>query len=126
MGRYYNGDINGKFGFGCQSSDDGEYFGAVEDGEPNILHYYIPADEFPNAIDKLSALISDFNINAQPKEKLTLGTDEDKFWDIMRDNAHWTSLKGNNLKMYRMNMGYEIYRHAKESPNDWIYFDAEL
>tara|TARA_R110000803_G_scaffold11686_6_gene34736 strand:- start:6229 stop:6624 length:396 start_codon:yes stop_codon:yes gene_type:complete len=31
MGRYYSGDIEGKFWFGLQSSNDGEYFGAVED-----------------------------------------------------------------------------------------------
>ena len=30
MGRYYNGDISGKFGFASQSSSDGEYFGAVQ------------------------------------------------------------------------------------------------
>jgi hypothetical protein len=31
MGRYYQGDIEGKFWFGCQSSDDGEFFGAKEE-----------------------------------------------------------------------------------------------
>ena len=28
MGRYYDGDIEGKFWFGIQSSADGEFFGA--------------------------------------------------------------------------------------------------
>jgi hypothetical protein len=28
MGRYYDGDIEGKFWFGVQSSDDAEFFGA--------------------------------------------------------------------------------------------------
>lgn len=32
MGRYYNGDITGKFWFGCQSSNPMEQFGAVELG----------------------------------------------------------------------------------------------
>ena len=27
MGRYYNGDIEGKFWFGVQSSDDADFFG---------------------------------------------------------------------------------------------------
>jgi len=31
MGRYYNGDIEGKFWFGIQSSADGEFFGAKPD-----------------------------------------------------------------------------------------------
>jgi hypothetical protein len=30
MGRYYSGDIEGKFWFGVQSSDDANYFGGVE------------------------------------------------------------------------------------------------
>ena len=39
MGRYYSGDIEGKFWFGIQSSDDGEFFGM----EPNtsFIDYYI-------------------------------------------------------------------------------------
>ena len=32
MGRYYKGDIEGKFMFGVQGSDAGERFGAVENG----------------------------------------------------------------------------------------------
>ena len=31
MGRYYDGDIEGKFWFGIQSSADGEFFGARPD-----------------------------------------------------------------------------------------------
>lgn len=40
MGRYYSGDIEGKFWFGVQSSDDGEFFGAVG-SEPNYIDYYV-------------------------------------------------------------------------------------
>jgi hypothetical protein len=35
MGRYYDGDIEGKFWFAVQSSDDGEYFGALDITEEN-------------------------------------------------------------------------------------------
>ena len=35
MGRHYDGDINGKFWFAVQSSDDGEYFGALDITEEN-------------------------------------------------------------------------------------------
>lgn len=31
MGRYYSGDIEGKFWFGVQSSEDGTFFGGVHD-----------------------------------------------------------------------------------------------
>lgn len=39
MGRYYSGDINGKFWFGVQSSDDASFFGG-EEIEPNYLEYH--------------------------------------------------------------------------------------
>lgn len=39
MGRYYHGDIEGKFWFAVQSSCDGEYFG-MEEQEPSHLPYY--------------------------------------------------------------------------------------
>ena len=35
MGRHYDGDISGKFWFAVQSSDDGEYFGALDITEEN-------------------------------------------------------------------------------------------
>ena len=38
MGRYYDGDIEGKFWFGVQSSDDAEFFGAKE-REPMFVKY---------------------------------------------------------------------------------------
>lgn len=46
MGRYYWGDIDGKFGFGCQSSNDADHFGYTghpEDNENNwrCIHCYI-------------------------------------------------------------------------------------
>ena len=38
MGRYYDGDIEGKFWFGVQSSDDAEFFGAKA-REPMYVEY---------------------------------------------------------------------------------------
>jgi hypothetical protein len=42
MGRYYHGDIEGKFWFGVQSSNDAEYFGV--EGLTTYLHYYFDED----------------------------------------------------------------------------------
>ena len=39
MGRYYNGDIEGKFWFGVQSSSDADFFGS-EGFATNYLEYY--------------------------------------------------------------------------------------
>jgi len=39
MGRYYHGDIEGKFWFAVQSSCDGEFFG-MEEQDPSFIPYY--------------------------------------------------------------------------------------
>ena len=43
MGRYYNGDIEGKFWFGVQSSADADFFG--KEGSPNYLSYYYDEED---------------------------------------------------------------------------------
>ena len=45
MGRYYTGDIEGKFWFGVQDSTDADYFGVQ--GEPRFYHYYFDTDDLP-------------------------------------------------------------------------------
>ena len=52
MGRYYNGDIEGKFWFAVQSSDDADFFGS-EGCEPNYLDYYFDEDHLPDIKDGL-------------------------------------------------------------------------
>ena len=43
MGRYYSGDINGKFWFAVQSSNAADRFG-VKGQEPSTIHYYFDED----------------------------------------------------------------------------------
>lgn len=47
MGRYYSGDIEGKFWFGVQGSDDADFFG-VQGYMPNYLEYEFEKDDLPN------------------------------------------------------------------------------
>ena len=44
MGRYYNGDIEGKFWFALQSSNCADRFG-VDGFQPEVLHYYYSEDD---------------------------------------------------------------------------------
>ena len=62
MGRYYDGDIEGKFWFAVQSSDDGEFFGAkditelnqvTEDGDDDYHSGYIDYCIDNNNIDSV-------------------------------------------------------------------------
>lgn len=46
MGRYYSGDIEGKFWFGLQASDSADRFG-VSGVQPNILEYYYDESDLP-------------------------------------------------------------------------------
>jgi len=44
MGRYYSGDIEGKFWFAVQSSDDASFFGGSED---EVYHQDENGDDYP-------------------------------------------------------------------------------
>ena len=52
MGRYYTGDIEGKFWFGIQSSDDANFFGS--EGYCNYLDYYFDEDQLPKVTDGIN------------------------------------------------------------------------
>ena len=69
MGRYYNGDIEGKFWFGVQTSDDACFFGAEE---TTINTYYIERDDLPEVSKRLE----------ECKKKLGIYKDKlDKFFN---------------------------------------------
>jgi hypothetical protein len=55
MGRYYNGDIEGKFWFAVQSSDAANRFGVI--GEtPNYLDYYFPQESLETVQNELKRI----------------------------------------------------------------------
>ena len=47
MGRYYSGDIEGKFWFTIQDSNDADFFGVIGE-EPNYLTYYFDKSNLPD------------------------------------------------------------------------------
>ena len=47
MGRYYSGDIEGKFAFAIQSSDDADNFGVTGE-QPEELYYCFDEDNLPD------------------------------------------------------------------------------
>ena len=57
MGRYYNGDIKGKFWFGVQSSDDADFFGQ-QGQEPNHINYYFDEDDLSDVNKGIDKCIS--------------------------------------------------------------------
>lgn len=76
MGRYYSGDIDGKFWFGLQSSDAADRFG-VEGEPPAELQYFFTEDDLEGVEQEL------LNIENSLGEKKQI---IDKFFE---DNNGW-------------------------------------
>jgi hypothetical protein len=100
MGRYYSGDIQGKFWFGAQSSIAANRFG-VQHQEPSVVNYYFEQDnledveqELKNIEESLGGklkLLDDFmnddaRIGYTDNEILDLGISKEEFSEY----ADWT------------------------------------
>lgn len=55
MGRYYSGDIEGKFWFGLQASDAPSRFGGVEQ-EPAYITYYFKEENLEEIEQEIKAI----------------------------------------------------------------------
>ena len=53
MGRFYSGDIEGKFWFGIQSSTSADRFG-VEHSQPNYVNYYFDKIDLEGVQEELA------------------------------------------------------------------------
>ncbi len=114
MGRYYDGDISGKFMFAVQSSDAADRFGSA--GYNNYLDYYFCEDHLPTIKEELALLKEDFNkVEEFFKNRDTWTTQEQK-------DAGITSQQMSNYADYRL--GKQILDYVKE--NGECYFSAEL
>jgi hypothetical protein len=61
MGRYYSGDIEGKFWFGSQSSDDADNFGVTGTPPDSHLNYHFREKDLPNIEKGLEVCESTLN-----------------------------------------------------------------
>ena len=114
MGRYYAGDIEGKFWVGVQSSNDGEFFGAKSE----VISYTV--DDIEEVEEGLK------------KCRDVLGEEEQNF-----DNF-FNKVKGYNVEMLleegldpallewyaRLQLGLEIHKCMVETGE--CYFEAEF
>ena len=65
MGRYYSGDIEGKFWFALQDSDAADRFGVTGE-QPNIITYYFDEDNLEGVEEEIK------NIEESLGDKLQL------------------------------------------------------
>lgn len=118
MGRYYNGDIEGKFWFAVQSSDDADFFG-VSGYQPEYLEYEFEEDDLPGVESGIAKCRDKLGVY---KKKL------DKFFeanngynDEMLEKA---GIKPEMVAWYaRLELGEKIAESIKT--NGQCYFEAE-
>lgn len=140
MGRYYSGDIEGKFWFAVQGSDDAEFFGC--EGE------YLYWDDEPEEgdEDEREPYALAFNFETQDLEDINegvrlcleeLGEYKDKMDTFFNENETYTDEKlsesigcepdkvKNLLEYYaRLELGMKIKKCVEET--GCCCFDAEL
>lgn len=78
MGRYYSGDIRGKFWFGLQSSTAADRFG-VSHNEPNYVEYYYEEEDLEEVVAEIKRI----------EEKL--GEAKEKIDKFFTENNGWSS-----------------------------------
>ena len=122
MGRYYNGDINGKFWFAIQSSDDAEQFGAIPH-EPGYISYV--ADDLETVKKRLHEIFDELKIPPLMLDIESVPGDETKFYDEYREylKKHGSSDVINGL-WASLNIGLKIYFCVKTE--GYCSFEAEI
>ena len=132
MGRYYQGDIEGKFWFGVQSSDDANYFGGSEielqDEETDDvyeLEYFFNKEDLGTINEGIQTCITDLGVykpkldeffsasNSYNPDELAkqLGVGQAKYRDLMESYA-------------RLHLGEKIKKCVEEKGE--CRFTAEL
>lgn len=88
MGRYYTGDIEGKFWFAVQSSNAADRFGVIG-SEPSYLEYWFDASNLGGVEDEIK------NIEESLGDKLKI------IEDFFEKNNGYTDVMLNQVKITR-------------------------
>lgn len=129
MGRYYSGDIEGKFWFGVQSSDDGEFFGAKELEHITIDYEVDDIDEVAEGVEKCKKMLGKDKARLDKFfDSLEFGYNEDmvkKYWlKEFKAELKDADVSG-MLKWYaRLELGEKILKCMQE--NGYCSFSAEV
>lgn len=69
MGRYYSGDIEGKFWFAVQSSDAPSRFSKSAECEPNCIEYFFDEDHLSEVQKELKSISDKLGDNLEKFDK---------------------------------------------------------
>jgi len=129
MGRYYHGDIEGKFMFGVQSSNDADFFGV--EGHATYLNYGFDADDLPKVeegIKECENVLGEYLDYIKKFFKENDSYNNEQLSKYLTEKlGRYVSLKDVefNLKWYaRLELGKEIRDCLKK--NNYCNFEAEL
>tara|TARA_R100001377_G_C3189087_1_gene109816 strand:+ start:1176 stop:1559 length:384 start_codon:yes stop_codon:yes gene_type:complete len=127
MGRYYHGDIEGKFGFAIQQSNDADFFGVIGVEQNSPLTYEFEKDDLNNVnegikkckeenlmvkhLNKYNEITKNSSYINHEETASQLGIDEDTFWDFLKINA-------------RLHLGLKIKQSIETIGQ--CHFEAEL
>lgn len=123
MGRYYEGDINGKFWFAVQPSNAADRFGCV--GEARYLNYYFCEDDLPKIKEELEVIKKNLGEYLQKIEDYF----KKQSWYNDQEMAKALGITEEKLRYYLneyadLELGKKIKECVEE--NGECQFDAEL
>ena len=118
MGRYYNGDIEGKFWFAVQPSNDADFFGV--EGRTDYLEYYYTNDDIESIEKGIATCLETLGDNKEKFDKFF--ERENGYNDQMLNEA---GLNRDLLEWYaRLKLGEKILNKVKETGE--CVFQAEI
>ena len=141
MGRHYDGDISGKFWFAVQSSDDGEYFGALDITEENTdsdyhegfvdyVIYFSDIDKVKAGIDLCKRQLRGNYVILNEFFSSSSGYNDEMIIE------HYKKTRGIHINegflreqltiFARLNFGTQILLYFNENPGEDCHFTAEM
>ena len=132
MGRYYDGDIDGKFMFAIQSSDDGIHFGAVE-ADDGWIEYIVPQDALTTNVrdgitackDALGTFKNRIDTYFQKKDTFTERGMAEEMSMEYNENITEDLIKAMLVQYARLRLGTQIETWMIAHPGEDCTYNAE-
>ena len=120
MGRYYSGDIEGKFMFAVQSSNAPERFGAEEN--QNYIDYYIDGSQIDEVRKEVKQIETEHADQIKRIEKMF---DKNKGYNDSTMEKYGVTKLG--MSEYAdLRLGRQILEYLEECPDEGCRIHAEL
>ena len=121
MGRYYNGDIEGKFWFATQPTDDADFFG-VTGYQPERLEYQFEEEHLDAINEGIDKCLKEIGV---PREKILEWFEkEEYFYPKKMEEEGIIPSNTNHEWLARLELGMRILKSVEDTGG--CYFDAEF